>query len=132
MKQVFDFNLEQFHAHLLQTISDHAYYRLSFQNADRELFTINYPSKGIVIYCRTASSNGSTELYLTATSPICVISAAYEERLLADLLIQINQTIQHPGRPKTAFALRYASRLKGFRFLKKLFSYRTDLNRQYH
>jgi hypothetical protein len=131
MKQVFDFNLEQFHALLLQTIAVRKYYRLSFQNADRERFTVNYPSKGIVIYCRTASGNGCTELYLSATSPFCVISAAYEQRLLADLLIQINQTIHHPGRPKTAFALRYASRLKGFRFLKKLFAYRTDLNRQY-
>ena len=131
MKQVFDFNLEQFHAHLLQTTSLRKYYHLSFQNADRERFTINYPSKGIVIYCRTASYNGSTELYLSATSPFCVISAAYEQRLLADLLIQIKQTIHHPGRPKTAFSLRYASRRKGFRFLKKLFSYRTGLNRQY-
>lgn len=122
MKQVFNFNLEQFHAHLLQTISLRKYYHLSFQNADHEVFTVNYPSKGIVIYCRTASSNGSTELYLNATSPFCVISAAYEQRLLADLLIQINQTIAHPVRPKTAFALRYAPRLKGFRFLKKLFA----------
>src|SRR5271168_2892284 len=99
MKQVFDFNLEQFHAHLRQTISVHKCYRLSFQNADRERFTINYSSKGIVIYCQTTSSSGSTELYLNAISPIWVISAAYEQRLLADRLLQINQTIHHPGRP---------------------------------
>ena len=123
MKQVFNFSPEQFHAYLLQTVSAHESYRLSFHNNDHQRFTVHCPSKGIVIDGHVVSCDGSTELYLSATSPICVISAGYEQRMLADLLLQINKTIHHPAHPETSFARRHAFGLKGFRFLKKAFSH---------
>ncbi len=131
MKQVFAFGPGEFHAYLLQTMSTHECYGLSFHNDDHQRFTINYPSKGIVINCHVVSGNGSTELYLSATSPICVISAEYEQRILADLLFQINNAIHHPALPEASLAQLYSFRLKGFRFLKKAFSHRADWSRQY-
>ncbi len=129
MKQVFAFGSEQFHAYLLQTIFADKCYRLSLHNNDHQRFTVYCPSKGIVIDCHAVSGSGSTELYLSATSPICVISAEYEQRMLADLLLQINNTIHHPA-PVSSLARRHSFRLKGFRFLKKAFSHRTAWNRR--
>jgi hypothetical protein len=120
MKQVFDFSPEQFHAYLLQTVSAHECYRLSFHNDDHQRFTLNCPSKGILVDGHVVSSNAGTELYLSATSPICVISAEYEQRILADLLIQLHQTIHNPARPRTSFAQRHVFWLKGLRFHKKI------------
>ena len=120
MKQVFALSPEQFHVYLQQTISAHKHYRISFQKSDFQNFTLYSSSKAIVIDCHVVASDGSTELYLSATSPICVISRAHEQRLLADLLIQINQTIHHPPRPRNASALRHSSLLRGFRFLRKI------------
>jgi hypothetical protein len=117
MKQVFDFPLEQFHAYLLQTIAAHKCYRLSFQNDDHQRFTVRCPSKGIVIDCHVAPGNGNTELYLSATSPICVISAEHERQILADLLVQLDDSIHHPPRQRTPFAQRHLFGLKGFRLL---------------
>lgn len=117
MKKVFDFSHVQFHAFLLQTVSAHECYRLSFHNNDdHQHFTVNCPSKGIVIDCHVVSYNDTTELYLSASSPICVISAEFEQRILADLLAQLQQTILHPALPGTSFAQRHSFRLKGFRF----------------
>ena len=117
MKQVFDLSPEQFHAHLLQTISTHKQYKLSFQNSDHQRFTVHYPAKAIVIDGYAVSNNGSTELYLSATSPLCVISAAYEQQLLADLLIQFHNTIHSPVRPAPVFVPRYSLRLNHLRAL---------------
>jgi hypothetical protein len=44
-----------------------------------------------------------------------VISAAYEQQLLADLLTHLNDTIQSPSSPGTVFVPRYPLRLKGLR-----------------
>jgi hypothetical protein len=119
MKQVFNFSPEQFHAYLLQTVSANESYRLSFHINDHQRFTVHCPSKGIVIDGNVVSSDGNTELYLSATSPICVISAGYEQRMLADLLLQINKTIHHPALPGTSLAQHHATRLKVFGFLRK-------------
>jgi hypothetical protein len=123
MKQVFAFGPEEFHAYLLQTMSAHKCYHLSFHD-DHQCFTVYFPSKGIFIDGHVVSSNGGTELCLSATSPICVISAEYEQRILADLFVQLHQTIHHPVLPEASLATRYSFRLKGFRFLKKGFTYR--------
>jgi hypothetical protein len=89
MKQVFSLSLEQFHAHLQHAISSLECYRLVVENADRHRFTIFYPSKGIVINGTLAPGHDGTELNLTATSPFCVISAEYEQRILNALLIKL-------------------------------------------
>ena len=112
MKQVFDLTSEQFHVHLSQTISAHKQYKLSFQNSDHQRFTIYYPAKAIVIDGHAVSDSGSTELYLSATSPFCVISTAYEQQLLADLLSQIDDIIHGPVRPSTVFVPHYSLRIK--------------------
>ena len=117
MKQVFDLTPEQFHARLLQTASAHKQYQLSFQNYDHQRFTIWYSAKAIVIDGDVVSSDGGTELHLSATSPLCVISAAYEQQLLADLLIQFRNLIHSPVRPATVFVPRYSLRLSRLRAL---------------
>ena len=108
MKQVFDLSAEEFHAHLLQTVSAHKQYKISFQNTDHQRFTIFYPAKAIVIDGHAVSNDGTTELCLSATSPICVISTAYEQQLLADLLVQLQNTIHSPVRPATVLVPRYS------------------------
>jgi hypothetical protein len=89
MKQEFSLSHERFHAHLQHAISSLKCYRLVVGNADRHRFTIYYPSKAIIIEGTLAPVNNGTELILTATSPFCVISAEYEQRLLNALLIQL-------------------------------------------
>jgi hypothetical protein len=93
MKQEFSLGLEQFHAHLQRVISSLKCYRLVVENTDRHRFTIYYPSKAIVIEGTLASVKNGTELNLTATSPFCVISAEYEQRILNVLLIQLRDTL---------------------------------------
>jgi hypothetical protein len=125
MNKVFDISPEQFYGHLLQTIAAQKCYRLSFQNSDHQHFTFHCPSKGIFIDCHVVSgngTNGTTELNLSATSPICVISPRHEQQILADLLVQLDDSIHHPAHPTTTIARHFSFRLKGFRFLKKVFS----------
>ena len=93
MKQEFSLSLEQFHAHLQQVISSLKCYRLVVENADRRRFTIYYPSKAIVIEGTLVPVDNGTELNLTATSPFCVISAEYEQRILNALLMQLRDTM---------------------------------------
>jgi hypothetical protein len=131
MKQVFDFSLEQFHAYLLQTMAAHKCYQFSSQMDDHQYFTIKCPSRGIVIDGNLVPGDGNTELYLSATSPFCVLSAEHEQRILADLLVQLDDSIHHPSSPSTPFAPRHSFRLKGFRFLKKVVSGHADWNRHY-
>jgi hypothetical protein len=89
MKQEFSLSIEQFHAHLQQAISSLKCYRLVIENADRRRFAIYYPSKAIVIEGTLAPVDNGTELNLAATSPFCVISAEYEQRILSALFIQL-------------------------------------------
>jgi hypothetical protein len=89
MKQEFSLSLERFHARLQHAISSLECYRLVVENADRHRFTIYYPSKAIVIEGTLAQVDNGTELNLTATSPFCVITAEYEQRILNALLIQL-------------------------------------------
>jgi hypothetical protein len=131
MKKVFDLSPEQFHGHLLQTIAAHKCYRLSLQNSGHQRFTVQCPSKGIVIDGHVVPTDGTTELYLSATSPFCVISAEHEQRILADLLVELDDSIHHPAHPTTTIAQRFSFRLKGFRFLKKVFADRPDWHRHY-
>jgi hypothetical protein len=131
MKKVFDFSPEQFHGHLVQTIAAQKCYRLSFQNSDHQRFTVHCASKGIFIDGHVVPTNGTTELYLSATSPISVISAQHEQQILADLLVQLDDSIHLPTHSGTTIAQRFSFRLKGFRFLKKAFADRPDWNRHY-
>jgi hypothetical protein len=115
MKQVFDFSSEQFHAHLQQTMSLHKCYRLSFHHDDHQRFTIRFPSKGIVIDCHVVSGIGTTELYLSATSPICVITAEHEQSILSDLLSRLYTTIHQPVPQRTSPApRRYSFKLRTY------------------
>ena len=131
MKKVFDLSPEQFHGHLLQTIAAQNGYRISFQNSDHQHFTVHCATKGIFIDGHVVPTNGTTELYLSATSPICVISAQHEQQILADLLLQLDDSIYLPGHSATTVAQHFSFRLKGFRFLKKVFADRPDWNRHY-
>lgn len=112
MKKTFDFSPEQFHSCLLRTVSANRSYRLSFENTDRNRCTICYPEKAIVIDCHIVSCNGSTECYLSATSPFCVISEAHEQRILADLLSMLHTAIHQPVRQQTSPARRFSLWLK--------------------
>jgi hypothetical protein len=93
MKQTFDLNAEQFHFYLLQTVSANKSYRISLENFDRNRCTLYCPEKAIVIDCHIVPGNGSTECYLSATSPFCVISAAHEQSILTDLLSRLHTSI---------------------------------------
>jgi hypothetical protein len=112
MKQTFDFSTEQFHFYLRQTISTNKSYRLSFENTDPNRCTIFCPEKAIVIDCHIVSCNGSTECYLSATSPFCVISATHEQNMLADLLSRLHTTIHQPVRQQTRPTRRFSLLLK--------------------
>jgi hypothetical protein len=112
MKQTFDFSPEQFHFYLLQTVSTNKSYRLSFEITDRNKCTIFCPEKAIVIDCHIVPCNGSTECYLSATSPFCVISESHEQSILSDLLSRLHSTIHQPARQQTSPARRFTLRLK--------------------
>jgi hypothetical protein len=115
MKQVFDFSPEQFYAHLQQTMSAHKCYRLSFHNDDNQQFTIRFPSKGMFIDGHVVSGIGTTELYLSATSPICVISAEHEQSILTDLVSRLHSTIHQPVPQRTSPARRrYSFKLRSY------------------
>jgi hypothetical protein len=114
MKQVFDFSPEKFHAHLQQTMSVHKCYCLSFHNDDHQRFTIRFPSKGMVIDGHVVPGIGTTELYLSATSPICVISAEHEQSILTDLLSRLHTTIHQPAPQQTSPIRHHSFRLRSY------------------
>jgi hypothetical protein len=115
MKQTFEFSAEKFHLYLLQTISANKSYRLSFEHTDLNRYTLFCPDKAIVIDCQIVPGNGITECYLSATSPFCVISAAHEQSILANLLSRLHTTIHRPV-PQQAPQLQQASPVRRLSF----------------
>ncbi len=95
MKYLLPLSIDQFQSYLRQMVSVYNCYQLQYNSPENDQFKLFYRSKAIFIEGNIVPCEAGSEMTLRATSPICVISTRFEEKLVSSFAFELQSVCQY-------------------------------------